>query len=83
MESNFLKITSFFMALNRPGGTMYVCHYSLHIVPQSILYFTLFHIIYITLIASMVFCSKCPSNTVSNNFLPLGISILFQMSFSL
>jgi hypothetical protein len=56
------------MALNKLSGTIYVCHCFLFLVPQSILYYIPFHIIYITLTTKIVFCSKCPSNTFSNIF---------------
>jgi hypothetical protein len=81
MESNKMFFAYFFMALNRPNGTMYVYHCFFPSIPQSILYYTLFHIIYVILIAIIVLCSKCPSGTFSNIFLFLGISILVPLSF--
>jgi hypothetical protein len=81
MESNKRFFASFFMALNKLGGTMYTCNYFLPPIPQSILYYTLFHIIHVTIIAKTMFCSKCPSDTFSKIFLLFNIFILVQLSF--
>jgi hypothetical protein len=71
-----LKNYIFFMALNRPDGTMYIYHSFFPPIPQSILYYTLLHIIFVTLIARIVLYFKCPFGTFSNIFLLPCISII-------
>jgi len=81
MESNKMFFAYFFMTLNKPNGTMSVNHCFLPYVPQSILYYTLFHIIFVILTAIIMLCFKCPSGTFSDIFLFFGIFILVQLSF--
>jgi hypothetical protein len=74
----------FLMALNMPNGTVYVYHFFLPPIPQPILYYIIFHIFFIILIAKIVFFSKCPSDTFSNIVFTLthfycGTIILLEM----
>jgi hypothetical protein len=81
MELNKMFFAYFFMTLNMPNNTIYVCHCFLFHVPQSILYYIPFHMFSITLSTKIVLYSKCPSNTFSNIYFFLDIFILVQLSF--
>jgi len=78
----------FCMALNMPSGTMYVYHFFLPPIPQPILYYTIFHIIFISLTTKIVFFFKCPFGTFSNIVFTFphfycGTIILLEMHLSL